>query len=120
MKKFTVEEIAKDLRDRQSAEPDNLYCSIGNEKATGVDYYLHVTYGGELVNGVDMADETFKSWVNWNTFCEEAGVDPNDGEIGLGDICVRFEEANETFKEVVEDLTRQANAWLAEQDEDDE
>lgn len=119
MKKFTVEEIAKYLRDGQYAEPDNLYCSIGNEKATGVDYYLHVTYGGELVGCYWKADKTFTSWVDWETFCEESGEDHESTEAGWGDLCQAFEDADQTFKEIVDDLTGQANAWLTDLEDED-
>ena len=89
MRRFTIEEIAAALIENDSMERDG-------ENAR---YFLHITDAGEILPTLAGADETFT-----------AGTDAPDED---GDWREDFETLeNEDFRNVCEDLCRQANDYL--------
>lgn len=132
MMKFTVGQVMDFLRNAPSAEP---------EGRDTIRYYLHVTDNGELVDDCRSADETFtadrcKTDYFEDYFAEhfpecpkedEDGndldcdarlayleADPSVREPGWGDMCAEVEDdPNSDFRSICEELTAQANAYLA-------
>ena len=106
MKKFTVSNVMKALKDNQSCE----------FTSTGVTYYLHVTENGDILPAFYDADETFTVSVP----CEKYGLslDQWQDEDSTFSETVYDQEVpeNPVFKGVCEDLTSQANAWVEEND----
>lgn len=102
MKKITVEEVMKTLRENASAESEG----------TDVVYYLHITEDGEIVSGCQDADETFTvSRDQRDYFGDHDAEYPDD----WGACCAATEDDPDSdFRAICEDLTAQANAWLAE------
>ena len=104
MKKLTVEEVKKALREYSSAEPEN------DEK---IVYYLHIKNGkpqGDMYG----QDEQFTAWRWMDDYFENVGKDRED----WGAMCAEVEDAEDgKFDDVCEELTRQANAWIEEQED---
>lgn len=102
MKKITVEEVMKALRENASAESEG----------TDIVYYLHITEDGKIVSCCQDADEIFTVSLDQSDyFGEHAAEYPDD----WGACCAATEgDPDSDFREICEDLAAQANAWLAE------
>lgn len=105
MKKLTKEQVFEALCDNASSENEGL----GED--TKVVYYLHVKEDGTIVNDYQEADASFTSSISW----EDYGVDWETWETPFTAFSTyNYERMDfEPFAEVVEDLTNQANEWLA-------
>ena len=103
MKKLTKEEVFEQLVDTTSAEIEGL----GEE--TKVCYYLHVKEDGTIVDDYQKADATFVANTPYWRYADTLEQFQNMEDL--------FDDAHENmnwkpFKDVVEDLTSQANEWL--------
>lgn len=105
MKKLTKEQVFEQLVDNASSENEGL----GED--TKVVYYLHVKEDGTIVDDYQKADASFTSSISW----EDYGVDWETWETPFTAFSTYDYERMDfkPFAEVVEDLTNQANEWLA-------
>ena len=105
-KKLTKEQVAEALMDNASSENEGL-----DEEDTEVVYYLHVKEDGTIVDDYQKADASFTSSISW----EDYGVDWETWETPFTAFSTYDYERMDfkPFVEVVEDLTNQANEWLA-------
>ena len=104
MKKLTKEEVFQQLVNNSSAECEGL------GEGTVVRYYLHVTEDGVIVNDYSSADVTFINDIPYWCY-----TDNLDKFYNIGDL---FSDNYENsgwlpFVELVEELTSEANNWLA-------
>lgn len=89
MKKLTIEEVSRALIENSSMEMEG-------DKAR---YFLHITDNGEILSGQSGADESFSAY----TDAPEVDYDWRE----------EFETLdNDAFREVCEDLCKQANEYL--------
>lgn len=101
-KKLTKEQVFDALTSYPSVEFES-----SNEDDWKVVYYLHIKEDGTIVDSYWKADASFTDWIPCRSY-----VDTVD-EFGEIDICDYERMDFEPFAEVVEDLTNQANKWLA-------
>ena len=101
-KTYTREQIAKQLIDTQSAE---FYANC-------VEYFIHLDEDGEFRLTCCHAAADFSAEVEYT---EYAGSEAWDLEDCLEEVCDRETLDDPTFAGIVDDLTEQVNAWLAEQ-----
>ena len=102
MKKLTKEQVFEALASFSSVEFESL-----NEDDWKAVYYLHIKEDGTIVDSYWKADASFTDWIpRWSY------VDTVD-DFGEIDICDYERMDFKPFAEVVEDLTNQANEWLA-------
>ena len=104
MKKLTKKEVFQQLVDSSSAEIEGL------GEGTRVRYYLHVTEDGVIVNDYSRADVTFVDDIPYWCYADNL-----DEFYDMEDL---FSDNFETddwlpFVELVEELTSEANSWLA-------
>ena len=120
MKQYTYEEIAEHLINVQTLEPD--HDDIGT-------YYLHAKENGELCSTYVDADATFTCDFKledakeaYKNLCKENGwemmLSEEDLEEGIQYVYETEDMKCSHFRNVVESLTEQVNAWLAEQDDE--
>lgn len=102
MKKLTKEQVFEALASFSSVEFESL-----NEDDWKAVYYLHIKEDGTIVDSYWKADASFTDWIPRCSY-----VDTVD-EFGEIDICNYERMDFKPFAEVVEDLTNQANEWLA-------
>lgn len=110
MKKITVEEVMKALRKNASAEFEEDW------GIKYIDYYLHITEDGEIVDDMYHADESFTRRVREDDYTARY-AEAHGGEVDwdAGGILAEIEDDPDSdFRAICEDLTAQANAWLAE------
>ena len=105
MKQLTKQEVMNALIENMSCEPD---------ETGAIEYFLHIKDSGEILASFDKADETFSTYLDPEAYEEKLQENPEydfreDIEV----------EDNKYFLEVVEDLTKQANAYLKDWGEDD-
>lgn len=107
MKKLTVEEIMKALRENSSAESEN----------ENIVYYLHVTTDGEILDDYRWADKTFTaSRDQFDYFGDYDTEYPDDWDACRAAV---EDDPRSDFREICEELAARANAWLKEQENDD-
>lgn len=104
MKKMTKQEVFQQLVNNSSAEYDGL------GESTVVRYYLHVTEDGVIVNDYNSADVTFVNDIPYWCY-----TDNIDDFYKMEDLFSCKYENSEwlPFVELVEELTSDANNWLA-------
>lgn len=104
MKKLTKEEVFEQLVDNASAEVEGL------GEQTIVRYYLHVKEDGTIVDDYQKADATFVDDIQY--WCYADTLEEFDNMEYLFD--PKYENMCwGPFADVVEDLTSDANEWLA-------
>lgn len=109
MKKITVEQVMKLLRDTPSAEP---------EEGGVIRYYLHLTAAGDLVDHLSTGETFVADRDEEEYFAAYPKEDERGDMIGWGDLCAAAEDDPESdFRSICEELTDQANAYLADLDE---
>ena len=109
MKKITVEQVMKLLRDTPSAEP---------EEGGIIRYYLHLTAAGDLVDHLSTGETFVADRDEEEYFAAYPKEDERGDMIGWGDLCAAAEDDPESdFRSICEELTDQANAYLADLDE---
>lgn len=110
MKKLTTAEVAENLIRNQSAEVE----------ADRVDYYLHLAADGTMLDAMYGAAVTFVHSVKVEEygFTLEQWQDPESYQ--LEDVYDHESMDNPIFVAIVEDLTAQANAWIEEQEDDED
>lgn len=107
--KLTKEQVFEALCDNASAEFEGL------GEQTTVRYYLHVKEDGTIVDDYQKADATFVEDIPY--WCYADTVEEFENMEDLFE--PKYESMDwEPFADVVEDLTDQANEWLAEIEED--
>lgn len=104
MKKLTKQEVFQQLTNNSSAE----YEGLG--EGTVVRYYLHVTENGVIVNDYSSADATFVNDIPYWCY-----TDSLDEFYNIEDLFSEKYENTEwlPFVELVEELTSDANNWMA-------
>ena len=104
MKKLTKQEVFQQLVNNSSAECEGL------GEGTVVQYYLHVTEDGVIVNDYINADATFLNDIPYWCY-----TDNLDEFYNIEDLFSDKYENSEwlPFVELVEELTSKANNWLA-------
>lgn len=103
MKMITIEAVAERIREIEPAKV---------EKGV-VTYTLRVDIDGHVVDKC-WADETFTATVPFATVCKDVGVDPENEEVSIYEILNKFADMdNVNFRNVVYDLAKRANTWLA-------
>ena len=104
MKKLTKQEVFQQLVNNSSAEFEGL------GESTVVCYYLHVTEDGVIVNNYNSADATFVNDIPYWCY-----TDNLDEFYNIDDLFSDKYENSEwgPFVELVEELTSDANNWLA-------
>lgn len=104
MKKLTKQEVFQQLVNNSSAECEGL------GEGTVVRYYLHVTEDGVIVNDYISADVTFINDMPYWCY-----TDNLDEFYNMEDLFSDKYENSEwlPFAELVEELTSEANNWLA-------
>ena len=104
MKKLTKQEVFQQLVNNSSAECEGL------GEGTVVRYYLHVTKDGVIVNDYSSADTTFENDIPYWCY-----TDNLDDFYNIADLFSENYENSEwlPFVELVEELTSDANNWLA-------
>ena len=110
-KKLTKEQVFEQLVDNTSAEFEGL------GEQTTVRYYLHVKEDGTIVDDYSKADATFVEDIPY--WCYADTLEEFENMEDLFDDTYE-NMAWEPFAEVVEDLTNDANEWLAEIEEEEE
>lgn len=106
MKKLTVEEVKKELRETASAEPGDFNGTPGNEDT--VVYHL-------WIEGEHFTAERSMDWY----FEEVAKKNPDWDD--WGQACVEVEDADDgKFDGVCEELTAMANEWIEEENKREE
>ena len=110
MKKLIVEQVMKFLRDTMAADP---------EDGGIIRYYLHIKDNGEIVDNCYGADETFFTDRDEEEYFAAYPKEDERGDmIGWGGLCAAAEDDPESdFRSICEELTDQANAYLADLDE---
>lgn len=99
MKKITLDATMAALRANASAEPEG----------TRIVYYLHVTDYGEIVPFAQEADKTFTASADMESYFGDRADDDD-----WGAMCADTEDDPASgFQAICQDLTDQANAWLA-------
>ena len=111
MKKLTKEDVFNQLVDNTSAEVEGL------GEQTIVRYYLHVKEDGTIVNDYQNADATFVEDIPYCCYADTL-EEFEEMEDLFDDTYENM--AWEPFAEVVEDLTNDANEWLAEIEDEEE
>lgn len=104
MKKLTKQEVFNQLVNNASAECEGL------GEGTVVRYYLHITEDGVIVNDYINADATFVNDIPYWCYADNI-EDFYDMEDLFSDIYENHEWT--PFVELVEELTSDANNWLA-------
>lgn len=99
-KELTKKEVMNALIENMSSEPD--YDGF-------IEYFLHIKNNGEIVKGINYADESFSTYLNTEAYEEELIKDP---DFNIIDVVEYEAENNPYFMEVVEELTTQANEYL--------
>lgn len=109
-KRVTCEEIFKQLKETVSAGYNNYYDSIV--------YYIHIHDDGTFAEGFDESDATFHVPITPDDY----GLTPEEwAEIDdMAYFYDREELDDPGFAKVVDNLTEQVNAYLAELDLDDD
>ena len=104
MKKLTKQEVFQQLVNNSSAECD------GIGEGTVVRYYLHITEDGVIVNDYSIADATFVNDIPYWCY-----TDNLDEFYNMEDLFTNKYENTEwlPFVQLVEELTNDANNWLA-------
>lgn len=104
MKKLTKQEVFKQLVNNSSADCEGL------GEGTVVRYYLHITEDALIVNDYISADATFVNDIPYWCY-----TDNLDEFYNMGDLFTdNYENADWLpFVELVEELTSDANNWLA-------
>ena len=104
MEKLTKQEVFKQLINNSSAEVKGL------GEGTAVRYYLHVTEDGVIVNDYSSANVTFVNDIPYWCY-----TDNLDEFYNMDDLFSDKYENSEwlPFVELVEELTSEANNWLA-------
>lgn len=103
MKKLTIDEVMTALRANASAEPDG----------DRIVYYLHLSADGSITDCIQHAEETFTA----SRDCAEYLGDHADDEDWGGSCAATEDDPDSDFRAIAEELTEQANAWLAEIDD---
>lgn len=103
MKKLTKEQVFEQLADNTSSELEGL------GEQTTMRYYLHVKDDGTIVNDYRNADATFVEDIPYWCY-----ADTLEEFYAIEDFYDTYENmAWKPFAETVEDLTNDANEWLA-------
>ena len=104
MKKLTKQEVFQQLVNNSSAECEGL------GEGTVVRYYLHVTEDGVIVNDYISADVTFENDIPYWCYTDSLEEFYNIEDLFSDD----YENAEwHPFVALVEELTSEANNWLA-------
>lgn len=104
MKKITEQEVFQQLVNNSSAGFEGL------GKGTVVRYYLHVTKDGVIVNDYISADATFVNDIPYWCYADSVNEFYNIHDL----FSEKYENAKWLpFVELVEELTSEANNWLA-------
>ena len=104
-KKLTKEQVFEQLVDNTSAEFEGL------GEQTTVRYYLHIKEDGTIVDDYQEADATFVEDIPY--WCYADTLEEFESMENLFDDTYE-NMAWKPFAETVEDLTNDANEWLAE------
>lgn len=111
MKKLTKEQVFTALVDNVSAEVENR----GEE--TQVVYNLHLKEDGTIVDCCQKADADFSAWIPYWDYADTLEEFREMEDLLDG----TYEDMSwQPFANVVEELTDQANDWLAEIEEEKE
>lgn len=103
MKQIAIEEVKK------SIWGNCFECDENN-----VEYYLHVTEEGNIVDGCIKADESFVYRVPFERFIPEFYEKDIKDEALRKAVDKSEVDGNEIFEEVAKNLCDQANKWLKE------
>lgn len=109
MKKLTKEQVAEALFDNVSAEIET------DGEQTRVVYNLHLMQDGTIVVSCHEADANFSDWIPYWKYADTLEEFRETEDLLDG----TYEDMSwQPFADVVEELTNQANEWLAEIEEE--